>query len=237
MSHPPFIWDSSQADYVPPEGMDALWSKGWRHFGTEFFRYSISVYDGNWQTVAPLRLPLAELDLTKSQRRVLRKNKDVECRVAPARITDEAEAMFQRHKARFKENVPETLRTFLSPEPWHLPCQCLEFQCWLEGRLVAMSYLDIGANSVSAVYGMFEPEPDLAWRSLGIFTLLQEMQWAKDHGKTWHYPGYATLGSSAYDYKKQFRGLLGYHWRNDQWLPWAKLVAESSEGRTGLADI
>jgi len=34
------------------------------------------------------------------------------------------------------------------------------------------------------------------------------------------YPGYATLGPSHYDYKKQFRGLEGYDWASGKWRAW-----------------
>lgn len=217
MSLPPLIWDTFQLLHAPPQAMDDLWAQGWRHFGAEFFRYSVSPQGDGWQTIVPLRLHLAGLTLTKSQRRVLRKNEDVELRIVPATLSDEAKAMFQRHKERFTENVPEALTTFLSTEPGTVPCRCLEFQAWVAGELAALSYLDVGEKAVSSVYGMFEPKHEK--RSLGIYTLLQEMLWAQARGFSLYYPGYATDGSSPYDYKKQLRGLEGYCWREERWMP------------------
>ncbi len=228
MTLPPLIWESFHAPEVRPGDMDDLWSLGWRHFGAEFFRYSISPQaDGSLQIIVPLRLPLASLQLTKSQRRVLRKNEDLQCLAVPATLSAEAHAMFDRHRQRFTENVPESLGSFLSPTPATVPCRCLEFQCRLKGHLVATSFLDIGGQAVSSVYGMFEPE--FSSRSLGIFTMLQEMLWARDHGFTFYHPGYATLGSSAYDYKKQFHGLEGYAWEDQQWKPWAHFQETAEE--------
>lgn len=223
MSLPPLIWDEFHAEQVPPEGMDALWAQGWRHFGSQFFRYSLMLHEGEVQTVVPLRVDLGQFTLSKSQRRVLRRNADLRVELVPAAITEEAEAMFQRHKGRFTDNVPEELKTFLSPEPDRVPCECLAVRCHLEGACIAMSFMDVGGSAVSSVYGIFEPEH--AERSLGIYTLLREMQWAKEQGKTYAYPGYATLGSSQYDYKKQFAGLYGYEWKSGEWLPWQELEA------------
>lgn len=206
--------------------MDRLWAQGWRHFGVEFFRYSLTPMGDAWQVIIPLRLPLHHFSPTKSQRRVLRKNADVEFRVVPAVLSPDAEAMFQRHAGRFTENIPDSLRTFFSDTPATVPCECLEFQCWVDGTLAALSFLDVGETSVSSVYGMFEPEHSS--RSLGIFTLLQEMQWARVHGFRYHYPGYTSLGSSAYDYKKQFRGLEGYSWKDDAWKVWEDMSREGS---------
>jgi arginyl-tRNA--protein-N-Asp/Glu arginylyltransferase len=223
MSLPPLIWDTFQALHAPPQAMDDLWAEGWRHFGAEFFRYSVSPQADGWQTIVPLRLDLAGLTLTKSQRRVLRKNEDVDLRIVPATISIEAKAMFQRHKERFTENVPEALTTFLSTEPGTVPCRCMEFQAWVAGELAAISYLDLGEKAVSSVYGMFDPEH--ARRSLGIYTLLQEMLWAQAQGYALYYPGYATNGSSAYDYKKQLQGLQGYCWTEQRWMPQEEIKA------------
>jgi arginyl-tRNA--protein-N-Asp/Glu arginylyltransferase len=218
MSLPPLIWDEFQAEHVPPEGMDDLWAQGWRHFGTHFFRYSLMAPQGSLQTVVPLRVELSRFAHSKSQRRVLRRNKDVSVQMGPAELTDEVHEMFQRHKMRFSDNVPEDLRSFLSDQPSHLPCHCSQVRCLIEGTCVAVSFFDVGAQSVSSVYAVFEPA--FSSRSLGIFTILQEMEWARAQGMKYAYPGYASLGPSHYDYKKQFAGLEGYDWSMECWMPW-----------------
>jgi arginine-tRNA-protein transferase len=62
---------------------------------------------------------------------------------------------------------------------------------------------------------MFEPAHSA--RGLGIFTLLQELEWARSAGMRYAYPGYATVGPSHYDYKKQFRGLEAFDWSSGKW--------------------
>ncbi len=218
MTLPPFINESGRLDHVPPALMDELWAQGWRHFGSEFFRYSITAdEDGSLQYIQPLRLPLAEFRLSKSQRRVLRKNEDLELRVVPAVVDDEREVMFLRHRERFSTNIPDSLSTFMpSAQPHTQPCECLSVEVREAGRLIAVSYMDVGTSAVSSVYAMFEP--DAAWRSLGTLTMLEEIRWAADAGKRWLYPGYATAQPSHYDYKKTFRPLECFDWRGS-WTP------------------
>jgi arginine-tRNA-protein transferase len=127
--------------------------------------------------------------------------------------------MFQRHKRRFRENVPDSLETFLSAEPAQVPCECLECRVWDGEALVAVSYLDLGLNATSAVYGVFDP--DHAPRSLGIFTMLKEIEFSSAKGCRFYYPGYATLEPSAYDYKKQFAALEALNWETGQWVEMA----------------
>ena len=201
-----------------PALMDRLWAEGWRHFGRDFFRYSLQLSEtGGLQTIQPLRMPLSGFRPSKSQRRVLRRNADAGVRIVPAVVDAEREAMFLRHRARFVSNIPDSLRVFIpEADPARMPCECVSVEVRVSGRLIAVSYLDVGDTAVSSVYAMFEP--DEAGRSPGTFTLLTEIAWAAALGKRWLYPGYATLNSSHYDYKKSFRPLEYYDWHG-RWLP------------------
>jgi leucyl-tRNA---protein transferase len=98
-----------------------------------------------------------------------------------------------------------------------MPCESVEMTVCVDGRLVAVSYFDIGQKSVSAIYAMFDP--DLASRSLGIFTMLREIEFAAESGVELYYQGYSYEGQSFYDYKKRFRGTECFDWKGN----WASL--------------
>jgi arginyl-tRNA--protein-N-Asp/Glu arginylyltransferase len=214
----PELDDAFICDSVPAEFMDRLWEAGWRHFGRYFFRYSSqSDEQGATQTITPLRIDLASCSFTKSQRRVLSKNTDLHHDIVPATLDDELRAMFQRHKQRFTHNIPDSLETFLGPDPATGPCECRMVRVFEGDRLIAASFFDMGQTAASSVYGLFEPE--FAKRSIGIFTMLLEIQHCRDAGLRWLYPGYATHEPSAYDYKKQFRGTEWLDWSKGEWSP------------------
>jgi leucyl-tRNA---protein transferase len=214
----PFINETFSAREVPPHIMDALWSMGWRHFGPVFFRYSITLSNpAAPDLIQPLRLNLQHFQLSKSQRRILRRNTDADLRIGPAIVDAEREDLFFRHRARFTDNIPDSLHDFIpSPLPASLPCQCLSVEMRLDGRLLAVSYLDVGLSAVSSVYAMFDPS--IASRSPGILTLLAEIEWARQARKSFLYPGYATAGPGIYDYKKSLRPLEYFHWASSSWL-------------------
>jgi leucyl-tRNA---protein transferase len=203
-------------DHATGDLMDALWAKGWRHFGSYFFRYSQLEKNKQLFHVQPLRVTLNDTTLNRSQARTLKRNQDVSVLIEPAYIDAAIEALFERHKTRFKDNVPESLNTFLSEHPASKPCECLSLCLQLEGQLVGVSYLDIGQTSTSSVYQCFEPS--LAKRGLGILMMLLAVQVSKELGKTLYYPGYAFREPSVYDYKKTLRGLEVYDWQ-DRWRP------------------
>ncbi|MCF7788140.1 MAG: hypothetical protein K9N47_18605 [Prosthecobacter sp.] len=214
----PVLDDAFICDSVPAEVMDQAWAAGWRHFGRHFFRYSTQqATDGSLQTITPLRIDLASCTPTKSQRRVLNKNADLRTEIVPAVIDDELRALFQRHKQRFTHNIPDTLETFLGPDPAQGPCPCRMLRVFDGPRLIAASFYDLGQYSASSIYGIFEPE--YSKRSLGIFTMLLEIQHCRTSGLRWLYPGYATREPSLYDYKKQFRSTQYLDWTAGRWLP------------------
>jgi arginine-tRNA-protein transferase len=195
--------------------MDRLWAAGWRHFGAYFFRYSLQLDDTGVRHVTPLRLDLTHFVPSKSQRRVLRRNADLRTEFRPASFSVQAQEMFQRHKERFRQNMPEGLETFISTEPATVPCECLECRIYTGPHLIAVSYLDLGEEATSAVYGMFEPHH--GQRSLGTYTMLREIEFSRSEGRRWYYLGYATEEPSAYDYKKKFAGLQALNWDSGEW--------------------
>jgi len=205
-----FINEEFFALQKSPAEMDALWRDGWRHFGAYFFRYNLGFYEYEIRRVMPLRIRLADFKFSKSQRRVFNKNKDLETVVRPIEIDAERENLFERHKRRFKSGVPASLYDFLSDEPSVVPCEAREICVFEAGKLLAASFLDIGRESVSSVYAMFEPSAEK--RSLGILTMLLEISYALENGKKFYYSGYAYEGNSYYDYKKRFSAMESFDW-------------------------
>lgn len=209
----PFISEEFFAQKVSPERLDTLLESGWRHFGTHFFRYSLAFYEREIRRVLPLRIRLSNFSFSKSQRRVLRKNQDLQIVVRPIKITREIESLFERHKKRFRSGTPDSIYDFFSFNAAETPCRALEICVYKKEKLLAASFFDVAAASVSGVYAIFEPEE--AARSLGIFTMLLEIDFALKNDKKFYYQGYAYLGESFYDYKKRFRALEKFDWRGN----------------------
>ena len=190
--------------------MDMVWELGWRHFGVYFFRYSEMEHEGELLHVTPLRIELANFVASQSQTRVLRRNRDVQVVIRDTFIDPEKEALFDRHRRRFKDNMPDSLNDFLSDRPALVPCRNQEICVYQGDRLLAFSFLDIGETATSAVYAAFEPEERK--RSLGIFTMLCAIEHSRTLGARYYYPGYAYREPSLYDYKKRFAGLEFLEW-------------------------
>lgn len=215
-----FVNEEFYALKISPQQLDALLADGWRHFGAHFFRYNLGFYTGEIRPVIPLRIRLSDFSFSKSQRRILRKNQDLQTVIRPIEITPEKVILFNRHKRRFKRDAPFSIYDFLDFDAADTPCKTLEICVFDDERLLAVSFFDVGETATSSVYAIFSPED--AARSLGIFTMLLEIDFAIARGKDFYYSGYAYEGNSFYDYKKRFRALEWFDWRRN----WENFKAE-----------
>jgi arginine-tRNA-protein transferase len=206
------------AGQVGAADMDRLWEQGWRHFGVYFFRYSVMEHNGSPHHVTPLRIELATFSPSQSQLRVLKRNRDLEVVIRPAAIDSAKEALFYRHRERFKDNIPNSVFDFMSKKPASVPCRDEEICVYRGEQLLAVSFLDIGETATSAVYAAFEPAEHK--RSLGILTMLRAIEYSQRLGCRYYYPGYAYLEPSMYDYKKKFSGLEFLDW-SAGWRPYS----------------
>ena len=202
-----------------PEEMDRFWAEGWRHFGMFFFRYQSAVHGNKLFTVLPLRLAVKRFTLTRSLKRVFAVNRDIKKLIRPASIDPQKEDLFLKHRRRFRENVPSSLDNFLSPVPDSVPCRNLELCIYLDDKLLGVTFLDIGQTATSAVYAIFDPSE--AKRSLGILMMLYSIQFSREEGFRYYYPGYAYREPYSYDYKKRFIGLEYLDW-NAGWKPYKR---------------
>lgn len=204
-----YINEAFEADSITPAQLDALLAKGWRHFGNYFFRYNLGFLDLEIERVLPLRIRLADFTPSKSQRRVLRQNEDLDVMIEDISIDQKMEELFDRHKRRFKNNVPPTIYEFLPVG--QTPSETKQLSVRKNGELIAASFFDVGEATTSGVYAIFEPREQT--RSLGIFTLLKEIEHAILTGNDFYYQGYAYESESFYDYKKRFRGTEVFDWQ------------------------
>ena len=211
-----FINEAFTAHAVRPDQLDALLAGAWRHFGTQFFRYSLNVYRDEICRVLPLRIRLSDFSMSKSQRRNLRRNADLKLEIRWIKVTDESDALFHTHKQRFESGVPGSIYEFISYQPSTVPCAAREVAVYDGDKLIAASYFDLGEATISGIYAMFDPAYE--WRGLGTFTMLKEIEFAMDSGAEFYYQGYAYEGSSFYDYKKRFSGTEVFDWKGS-WSP------------------
>jgi arginyl-tRNA--protein-N-Asp/Glu arginylyltransferase len=195
------------------KAFDERMAAGCYNYNRTLWRYTER---GEFRTV-PLRIRLTEFKLSKSQKKVLRINADLDLQNLPLDVIQDGDEckLFRRHKVRFGKNAPAEIK---------LPRGYLnkKFCVFENDELVAASFLQMGASTSYGHYAIFDPE--IEWRSLGIFTMLKEIEYAREQGNEFYYLGYAFDKPTLYDYKKRFHGLECYDWKTEKWVTFKRLV-------------
>lgn len=219
---------------IGDEELDLMFENGWRRAGNIFYRYSYDTHEdittgaGPLQ-VLPLRIPVNNFTLTKSQAKIWRKNENFHWNLVAGRPTDAHHELFLLHRERFERNVPDSIFDFISTTHESLPTRGLILDVYDGEKLIATSLIDHTPKSMSSIYAMFHP--DYGAYSLGVYTMLLEIYSCRQLGNTYYYPGFAHHESSFYDYKKRFNALEWLDWKGTMdWLPYERLKEKTERG-------
>ncbi len=203
---------------VPPPLYEALLSEGFRRSGYLFYRNNC---DGCVSCI-PLRIPVASFQPSSSMKKCLRRNRDVEILETSIGFDVEVFALYRRY-CQYKHGKEDPVmqedgfRRFLCSSP--IDTRTLRYL--VNGKLVGVSWLDYLPHSLSSVYFAFEPEE--AKRSLGTFSVLKEIEWARTSGRDYYYLGFYVPDSPKMSYKARFKPhqlLVNGEWRSPPHEPY-----------------
>jgi leucyl-tRNA---protein transferase len=158
-----------------------------------------------------MRLPVADVILTRTQRRVLRRNADLSRDLVEAEATAE---QFQLLKRYLTTRHPGGGMTGMSwadyvamVEDTAVRTHLIEYRLPSldggPGDLVGVTLTDLLSDGLSMVYSFFDPA--LEKRSLGVFAILDHVRQARAVHLPYVYLGYWVQGSPKMDYKAGFR--------------------------------
>lgn len=227
--------DSIEMQVLPPAVFDNYLALGWRLLGRSIVRHNFSMCRGKICRTIPLRLRLDQLEWTRSQRQIIKRNSPFRIEIQPIRLTLAKQELFERHSLRFQERRPDFLMSFIGNESHFKPVAGMEINVFDDKKLIASSFFHLGEEAVSGTYCIYDPEYGTS--SLGTFTMLLELQYAHKHGKKFYYHGYCYDVPSAFDYKLNFNHLEAMDWTNNNWYPiervkvrrWIDLVTQEPD--------
>jgi arginine-tRNA-protein transferase len=187
---------------------------GFRRSGMHFYRPACR----GCQRCVPVRVPVADLRLNRSQRRNAALN-DGEVRIAfrPAQLQPVHYQLYERYilarhgDGDMAEDVSiETYMRFLL-SPWG--GQTWFIEAYLRDRLMSVAVTDIFSDGLSALYTFFDPE--LSERGPGTYAVLIQAREAARLGLRHLYLGYWIEESPKMAYKDRFRPIEA--WDGREW--------------------
>lgn len=186
---------------LSPDQFDRQLDEGDRRTGPLLYRPACPSCDA----CEAIRVPVGRFRPTRSQRRVLKRNAgEVEVRRVRPTVTARHLELYNRHSRerglslRAEPATERDYRFFLIEtcvDTW-------EVQYLVRGRLVAVSILDFGRAAVSSVYHYFDPDEER--RSLGVFSVLKEIELCAALGVEWYYLGLYVADCAHLNYKATY---------------------------------
>lgn len=186
-----------------------LLAGGWRKFGPYYFRPVCP----DCRACIPVRIAVDDFSPSRSQKRVLRKNRDLEVSFGPLRFTDRVYEIYSRHsQARFSQE--SDFEDFLAGF-YICSCPTLQIEVRFDGHLIGVGFLDRADSALNSVYFCFDPA--FSERNPGTFSILQEIGQARSLGLSHHYLGYFVPGCRHMLYKDHFRPREHLDWQSGTW--------------------
>ena len=156
-----------------------------------------------------VRVPLNHFKVSKSQKRVLKRNQDLEVSFEMPSSSDEVYQLYadyinQRHSD--GDMYPPSLEQFESFLCQGPAASNTRFICFrLEQKLLAVAVVDMLPKGLSAIYTFFDPAYDV--RSLGRLAVLWQIRWAQSQAMDFVYLGYWIKACQKMAYKAEYRPL------------------------------
>ena len=197
---------------IDTEVYSALVRRGFRRSGAFTYR----PHCDNCTACIPVRLPIAELQYSRTQRRAIRNHAGLTIRQRPLAFFAEHFALYTRYQnARhagggMDEDGEENYAHFLLQS--RVDTRLIEFS---EGDALRMvSIIDVLEDGLSSVYTFYDP--DVAGASFGTYNVLWQALQCSALDLPYLYLGYWIANSRKMAYKSRFQpieGLIDGHWQ------------------------
>ena len=212
---------------IAPEQLDEFLARGWRPTGQSIYTSDyLRTDDDELHGCLQIRLSLAGFQFKKRHKKLLRRN------LARFRVEHEIARFPDGELLRVNrlymhvhpEKTREDLEYNVMNEDGERVLNTQLFRVYDGQRLVGFSYFDVGRRVMYTKAGIYDPE--YAGHSLGLFTMLLEVQYGAERNFTYYYPGYYAPTFPAFDYKLQlgpmeYREIATGHWLAHSGLPLA----------------
>jgi len=193
-------------DHASKDFVTAVIDRGWRRFGKYFFHPICHGCDA----CKSLRIDVASFNPSKSQRRVIKKNSATRVEIQRPSLSKEHITLYNDYhnwkavkdqwRARdisqkeYYENFVDGAHDFGR-----------EVLYYHDDKLVGVDLIDIVNDGISAIYFYYDPE--YAHLSLGTYSLLYQIELARQMKLPYIYLGYWVDGCQAFAYKQNFTPL------------------------------
>jgi arginine-tRNA-protein transferase len=182
---------------------DSLSQQGFRRSQNVLYRPSCA----ECSACLSARIDVSAFTPTKSQKRVIRRNKHLDRRATSPWATEDQYDLFRTYlDTRHADGGMADMDVFeFAAMIEETPIRSRVVEYTEEDKLIGVCLTDVFGDGVSMVYSFYSPEH--VRNSLGTYLILDHIQIARDAGLPYVYLGYWVPGSQKMGYKANFSGL------------------------------
>lgn len=195
-----FYRDTIDPDALGKHELDMLLGMGWYRMNQYLFTISHIHLDELYQ-VHWLRFDVNQVKSHASHQRIRRKNKNFSFTIEPAfKINPEHQLLHQKYYASIDFEGASSIEECLYGESTGKNI----FDTWCisvydDQKLIAAGYFDLGKQAGASILHFYDPA--YAYYSPGKYLILLTIDYLRQQGYTWYYPGYVVRGQPKMDYK------------------------------------
>jgi leucyl-tRNA---protein transferase len=181
------------------EQLDLFLANGWYRMGRGIFTTNYIILEDIPYRVFWLRYYLPELVQGKSGKQVYKINRRFSTSIQPLKITEELEALYAGYKTGIDFEPAESIQKWLFEDQSDSVYDTQLIEVREQGQLIAAGIFDKGGNSIAGIMNFYHPS--YKKYSLGKYLMLLKIEYAKNEGIQWYYPGYIVYQYAKFDYK------------------------------------
>lgn len=196
------------------ETCSSMIERGWRRFGIMFFRPVCE----HCEACESLKIDVQNYTFSKSERRILKKNQDLKIVIGHPTLTKDHLEVHEKYHTFMQakkdwDATPSTAKHYYASFIQGHETYGYEILYLLNDTLIAIDIVDILPNGISSTYFFYDPKYEK--RSLGKYSLLQQILLAKQKDLDWIYLGYYVKECNSLNYKAQYKPLYKLQGRPD----------------------
>ncbi|WP_200762993.1 arginyltransferase [Nitrosophilus alvini] len=181
-----------------------LIARGWRRFGYSYFHPICK----DCNECKSLRIDVRNFKYSRSQKRTIKRNSDTYIAIQKPSVSYshiELYNKFHQYKSKkddwpyHKIDIQSYYEEFVQGA-YDYGKEVLYFK---DKKLIGVDLIDIVDDGISSIYFFYDP--DYSHLSLGVYSLLVQIDLAKKMGLKWIYLGYWVEGCKSFAYKTNFK--------------------------------
>lgn len=204
-------------DEIKGSDLDDFLAMGWYRMGPTIFSIFYIYYEQQLLSTVWLRTPLKHYTYSKSLKKLLRKNGSCLTHIVePFTFCHELDDLYQKYRLTFKGSLPDSLDSYMMGSLSLNIYDTYLVKVYENETLVACSLFDIGEKTLASIFGFYDPSYGVM--SLGLYTMLLEIEYAIRNDMEVYYMGYFIPGSPRFDYKLRIGNIEYLDFKTCRWL-------------------